>query len=75
IPHITWLPDRTAVERAIAEGQIERPHISRGDDVIWRWPGPRPSEAERKRIMQAEPGQALIIDDDTIVMTLPEPKK
>jgi hypothetical protein len=75
VPHVTWLPDRAAVERAIAEGQIIRPHVGADDDVIWRWPGPRPSEGERKRIMQLEPGHAMIVDGDTIVIALPPEKK
>jgi hypothetical protein len=68
LPRITWLPDRRAVERAIAGGLIKRPHIGMGDDVIWRWPGPRPSEEARERLMRkiVQPG-VTIIDGDTII--------
>jgi hypothetical protein len=51
LPTIVWMPDRRAVEHAIAEGTIRRPHMGVGDDVIWRWPAPRPSQAALDRMV------------------------
>lgn len=72
LPRIEWLPDRPAVERAIAAGLVKRPHLGMGDDVIWRWPGPRPSEAERDRLaMKILNSPATVVDGDTYIFTTP----
>lgn len=75
LPQITWLPDRRAVDRAIAGGTIKRPHIGVGDDVIWRWPGPAPSRAARDRLNAKIAGSDVVQIDDTTIITLRDPPK
>jgi hypothetical protein len=36
-----WLRDKSAVERAIAEGQVERPVAAINGVVVWSWPSPQ----------------------------------
>lgn len=77
LPGITWLPDRRAVEHAIAEGIVKRPHFGIDDDVIWRWPGPRPSEAEFAALSRRHPvsdATIVVVGDDVIIMP-PERKR
>ena len=41
--HMSWLPTRADLERAIALSAVARPEISINGQVVWRWPGPAPA--------------------------------
>lgn len=69
LPPITWLADGDAVEFAIAAGTLKRPRIAVGERELWRWPGPRPSDEERRRFMASLDAKTIIIDDDTVITT------
>jgi hypothetical protein len=64
---IHWLHDGDAAETAIRIGSVIRPVMGHGADVLWRWPEPRPSEAERDAFMARvmARGDTIIIDGDT----------
>ena len=49
-PAPTWLHNQTQVEMAIAIGTVERPEMAFKGNVYWRWPQPRPTEAERQAV-------------------------
>jgi hypothetical protein len=38
VPEVVFYATAEAVERAIENGSIDRPHISVNDELIWEWP-------------------------------------
>ena len=65
---VQWL-DAEGAERAIRAGSVIRPVIGSGDDIIWRWPEPRPSEAERDAMLRRLMARSdtLVFDNDTTI--------
>lgn len=41
-PNVAFFVDANEVETAIKRGIVRRPHMVRGDEVLWQWPQPKP---------------------------------
>jgi hypothetical protein len=72
---VGWLPDQETAEIAISLGQVERPQMAVGNDVLWSWPKPRPTDEEHAAFMLKylpKDGGTIKIDDVTIHVSPPE---
>jgi hypothetical protein len=63
-----WFDSIDEIEAAIAKGEIDRPVIGSSDQIIWKWPGPRPDMTPLIDKIASHEG-TTIIDGDTTITT------
>ena len=64
--------DGAEIEAAIAAGKVERPTAGVNGVVMWEWPGP--DNDWGSKAMAANAGKDMVIDNDTMILGIPETK-
>jgi hypothetical protein len=71
LPPLTWYQNARAAELAICHGEIERPRIRIGDQVLWEWPQPGGvATCQRAAEMAADHMLSSFFGNDTVMVIL-----